>query len=272
MYTITPTPLAPKRPEGFRIPFLVACSLLSILVMIVAAGAITGITHVRGSAHQAVTVDGQLSRWASVIATQTLESRRYEKDFFLNIAEPPARADYLAKWHVATTALNQAIVAFAAAATTPDDQQQAARWHQEVAQYTQDFGQIAQAVTDGHLSNAQAANDAFMPFKENIRVLTESSVTVANHEAMLAIETSATLDATGTRTTWLVGLLAALALSIAVGYGLLETVSFRHSCIDCTLRLPIHQWIGGAHRCHTCDLRRLADLINAADTRQRSEE
>ncbi len=271
MYSITPSPLTPTRPAGLRLQLLIACGLLSVIVAIVSVGALEGIAHIRVSAHQAVAVDGQLSRLASEVTTQTLESRRYEKDFFLNVADPRARADYLAKWQTTSTALDQAIAAFAANAATAEDKQQAARWRQQVSHYIQDFEQIARAVTDGHITTSQAANTAFLPSKENIRALTESSVAFADNEAALAVRTSTTLEASGTRTSWLVGLLAALALTVTVGYGAVNTVSFRRFCTDCGAWLPLSQWFGGEHRCRGCDLRRLARLIDEAETRERSE-
>lgn len=88
--THAPAPLAPRRPDGLRRQLLIACGLLGVLVAIVAAGAIKGVSNVRSSARKAIAVDGQLSRLASEVATQTLESRRYEKDFFLNVADSRA--------------------------------------------------------------------------------------------------------------------------------------------------------------------------------------
>jgi rRNA maturation endonuclease Nob1 len=269
--TLTPAPLTPRRPDGFRLPLLIACAVLSLLVVIVAAGAIAGISSVRSSAREAVTVDGQLSRLASEVATQTLESRRFEKDFFLNVADPRARSDYLAQWQTATAALDQVITAFAAAATTAEDQQQAARWRVQAADYTRAFGQVARAVADGRIASAQAANAAFTPFKENVRLLTESSVAIADHKASLAVEASATLETSGARAIWLVGLLAAIALMAAIGYGTADIVSFRRRCVDCETRLPLRRWFGGAHRCDSCELHHLAHLIEEAERRRGSK-
>lgn len=272
MYSTPPTPLLPKRPDGSRIQLLVAYGLLSVLVATVAASALGGIATVRDTVHQVVAIDGQLSWLASDVATQALESRRYEKDFFLNVADPRAQAEYLAKWHTSVLALDQAIAAFAAAAPTPEDQQQAARWRTQAARYAKDFGQIARAVAEGHIRTSAAANEAFTPFKENIRILTESSAAVADRNAAREVAASAALDATGARTNWLVGLLAALAVLVAVGVGAADLVPIRRSCVDCNAWLPLRQWISGEHRCYSCTLRRLARLIDDAETRQRRKD
>jgi methyl-accepting chemotaxis protein len=269
MYSMTPAPLLPKRRDGLHLPILIACGLLSILVAAMTTLSLKSIMQVSGFAHEAVDVDGQLSRLASDVANQTLESRRYEKDFFLNVEDSYVRQDYLTKWSKSAQALDHAIAAFSAAASTPEDQQQATSWHREASQYITDFKQVAQAVNNGHIITSEDANEAFTPFKENIRILTDSSVAIADQKATLAEQTSTTIAATGTRTIWLVGLLGFVALSVAVGYGIADTLSFGRYCVDCNEHLPIDKWFGGEHRCLQCELHRLARLINQAAARKR---
>ena len=264
MHTIIPSPLMPRRPNRLRIPIPIAFGLLSVLVTTMAA---VVLWHM----YQASAVDGQLSSLASEVATQTLESRVYEKDFFLNIADPRARIDYLAKWQITSTALDQAIAAFAAAATTAQDQQQAARWREQDADYAKDFGQIARAVADGSVTSPQAANVAFTPFKANVRVLTESSVEIAERKAALERETSARLESIGARTIGLIGLLAAIIVIVTVVYSAPDTARLRRRCVECDGPLPLRHWFGGEHLCRRCGWRRLARLAAEAEERHRSE-
>src|SRR5262245_49702331 len=160
MYPAIPPSLPPKRQFGLRLQLMVAFGLLSVLVAAVSGTALWGLFSVRESARQAVAVDGQLSRLASKVATQTLESRRYEKDFFLNIGDLSARDDYLAKWRANRTALEQAIAAFDAAATIPEDKQQAAQWREQVSSYERDVEQIVSGVADGRITTSVGANEA----------------------------------------------------------------------------------------------------------------
>jgi methyl-accepting chemotaxis protein len=216
--------LALRRQFGLRLQLMVAFGLLSILVAAVAAIALWGLFSVRESARQAVAVDGQLNRLASEVATQTLESRRYEKDFFINVQDAFKRADYLKKWQSAYTALDQAIMGFSEAATevgTAEDQEQVARWRDQAARYHEDFEQLARAVADGRITTTQGADAAFTPFKLSIQDLTEWSVVVAERKAITAREAEATLVATSARTIWLVGPLATVALVIAITWSLL---------------------------------------------------
>jgi hypothetical protein len=141
MYTVAPSPLTPRQSSGLRFDLLIICGFLSVVMAAACALALVGIASVRDTAREAVAVDGRLSQLASEVARQSLESRRYEKDFFLNAADPPMRSGYLVKWHTTSAQLDQAITAFAVAATAPEDQQQATRWRIQAAQYEQAFEQ-----------------------------------------------------------------------------------------------------------------------------------
>jgi len=271
MHIFNPSPPIPRQSDRLSTQILIGFGLLGLLVAAMATVALGGIASVRGSVREALDVDEKLSQLASEVSTQTLESRRYEKDFFLNAANQDARDNYLAKWQTAVGALDQAIAAFAAAATTAEDQQQASNWHEQVIQYNRDFGQIARLLKDGSLNSPQAANTAFAPFKENIRILAESSAQIADRKATLARTTSSLLEATSTRAIWSVGLLAALALLIAVGYSSINTTILRHYCEDCNTQLSFRRWLAREHVCSNCGLQRLAQQIDEAEKRRRSK-
>ena len=268
MYTSTPSPLIPGRPHGLRTQLLVALVIVSLLVALAATGALSSTLSVRDSAREAIMIDGRLSQLASEVATQTLESRGYEKDFFLNVADPHARSGYLAKWRTSVTAIEHAIAAFASTATAPEDQRQAEIWRAQLSQYGSHFQQVEGMVDQGEIATPAAANAAFAPFKETIRLLTESAEEVAERKATAADATSATLESTGTRATTFIALLAALALMMIVAYGAADMVPFRRYCVACDARLPFRHWFGGEHYCRRCELRRLEQQIADAERRQ----
>src|SRR5690349_21330394 len=107
--TASPTPFRTRL--GVRFQLIAAFGLLVALAVAILGVALWGLGRVQDSARQATEIDGQMSRLASEVGTQTLLARRYEKDFFLNVADASARADYLTKWHQASTALDSAIEA-----------------------------------------------------------------------------------------------------------------------------------------------------------------
>ena len=109
-----------------------------------------------------------------------------------------------------------------------------------------------------------------MPFQKSMRILADSSVEIADHKTILMAETNAILDVVGARVIWLVGPLVVMALMAAVGYGAADTTRFHRRCVDCSARLHLKQWLGGAHRCPRCELHRLARLIDEAEKRHAS--
>src|SRR3569832_320710 len=114
--TSSSTPLSTRL--GVRSQLVGAFSLLVALAVTILGVALWGLGHVQDSAHQATEIDGRMSRLASDVATQTLLARRYEKDFFLNIADSSARTDYLTKWRQTSTALDNTKKTKTTAATT----------------------------------------------------------------------------------------------------------------------------------------------------------
>jgi methyl-accepting chemotaxis protein len=224
VYPAHPAPKSFRLQFGLRLQLLIAFGVLSLLVAAVAGIALWGLLSVRDSGRQAAAVDGRLSQLASDVALQALQSRRYEKDFFMNIEDTTKRADYLAKWKAAFAALDKSIVEFDEAVTeteAAEDQQHATRWREQAARYQQDFTQIEHAVAEGRIANAQVANAAFTSSKMNIQDLTEWSLVTAKRKAATAREASDAMEATGARTIWLVGLLAGVALFIAIIWSML---------------------------------------------------
>ena len=47
-----------------------------------------------------------------------------------------------------------------------------------------------------------------------------------------------------------------------------DAARWRIYCHDCDARLPFRQWFAGERRCRSCDLRRLALLIDEAEARR----
>jgi methyl-accepting chemotaxis protein len=177
--------------------------------------ALWGLGRVQDQAHQAAEIDGRMSRLATEVGTQTLLTRRYEKDFFLNIADSNARADYLTKWRQASTALDGAIEAFAAAATTTDDQPQVRQWREVSAQYKQGFSEITRGVEEGRFTTPQAANAGLVPFKDSIRSLTDTLVAIGASKIAIAATAEDVLQKGVASTQWQLLLIGVLALAIA---------------------------------------------------------
>src|ERR1043165_6922920 len=98
---------------GLRAQLMLALGLLTLLTIGVAGAALWGVSAITASSHQAMEVDGRMSRLADQIAIQTLLTRRYEKDLFINLGDTEARSTAEHNWRIADADLKQAVEAFA---------------------------------------------------------------------------------------------------------------------------------------------------------------
>jgi rsbT co-antagonist protein RsbR len=215
------TSLARMPHLGLRLQLTFALGLLAALVIAVTLSALLGVRHLHATARQAVAMDSRLSRLSSEIAIQTLLCRRYEKDLFLNLADAKARAGYLAQWNRAYDDLGVAIGAFAAIATAPDDTEQVATWRAQWKSYRSAFVQVQQAIDDGIIKTPEGANRALAPFKDAIRILTDTATTVAQRNAERAEQAEVTLEQEASLVTWRILGFGALAALLALGWSLL---------------------------------------------------
>jgi PAS domain S-box-containing protein len=171
---------------SFRHKLHVAFGLFFLFLMLVTGGGLWSLLHLRTVVQQAVEVDGRLSRLSSQVAIQALLCRRYEKDFFLNIGDGLAEADYSIKWDTAAAGLDQAIQAFGTTATTAEDRQQVLTWQTESLRYQQAFAQLRQVIGEQQITDPAQANSAITPFKDTIRTLTDSATGTAQRKNRLA--------------------------------------------------------------------------------------
>ena len=77
---------------------LAFATLVAIALALAGAG-YWGLSNVAATAEHILTVDVASADTAGQVHAAALELRRYEKDYFLNIANPKLRDEYLQKWH-----------------------------------------------------------------------------------------------------------------------------------------------------------------------------
>jgi methyl-accepting chemotaxis protein len=221
MITPITTPIPSTPSFSLRLQLTLAFGLLCVLMTIVGAATLWGIFSLSAAANQAVEVDGYLSRLSSDVSIKTLLCRRYEKDFFLNLADQKTRNDYLTKWNNAFTGLNQAIGGFDAAATKPEDKQLAATWRKDSAAYQTAFLSVVQQIENNTIATSADANAALTPSKDSIRRLTDTSTATAESSEVAAQQAAKTLADSSTQTTWMVVALLVLILLAAIVWSIL---------------------------------------------------
>lgn len=192
-----------------------AFGLLTALLLVVIAVAISSLAYMRSITTHAIEVDGQMSHLANDIASQTLLCRRYEANMFLNVADSSMRSYYMIMWKGAQQNLDIAVAAFAKAATMPEDQQQAREWIDQSKSYTSVILSIDRQVTAGTITTPQHIQAAFSSAEEPIRQFTTTALTVAQRKSAAARESQADLEVSTDRAIRMLTLTAMLTICIA---------------------------------------------------------
>ncbi len=204
----------------FRLRLTLSLVFVCVLVAALAGAALWGIVSLREAARQAA-LNHRASRLANDVALQALQSRRFEKDFFLTAGNIAAQEGPLQRWHEANIALRGAIKAFEDSATGEPDRDQAARWRDAWASYTRGFGRVEIAISQGRIQDPQDAVATFAPFQETIQQMTDEAVRRAEARSGSAGQAFEGLERVGAQTLVAVSAIAAVALLVALLWSLL---------------------------------------------------
>lgn len=236
---------------GSRLQFILGFAFLSFLLASVVLASTYSFSRIRTQTHQTIQSDVRLSQLADRVANTTLLCRRYEKDMFLNVADPQQRSEYLTKWEAAFTKLQSAITTFEQAAVTSSDTAQASTWRVESQRYQRAVLDVEQAIRAGTITTPGAANAALAPAKDSIRTLTDTALSTAESKAVLADQANAELNRMMLLSLYLVVGLGALALVVAIVWsgilvmrllrpiGALQATSNKLAAGDFTARVPV---------------------------------
>lgn len=236
---------------GSRLQFILGFAFLSFLLASVVLASTYSFNRMRAQTYETIEIDVRLSQLADRVANATLLCRRYEKDIFLNIADPQQHSDYMTKWEAAFTTLQSAITTFEQAAVTSDDTAQVSTWRAESQLYQRAVLDVDQAIRAGTITSPSAANAALAPAKDPIRTLTDTALSTAESKAALAEQANAELNRMMLLSLYLVDGLGVLAIVVAVIWsgilltrllrpiGALQATSNKLAAGDFTARVPV---------------------------------
>ncbi len=239
---------------GLRQRLWFALGVLALLVIVLAVAALLAVRSIRAAAHEAVAVDGMLSRLASDVAIKAQAARRYDQSYFLHVDRPDERATYLQAWEQAAGRLEQAIAAFAAAAREEPDRRQARLWQAAFDLYGEGFRSVVAAVETGVINTPRQADIQFSTYQQNIETLGDLSVGFAARKAAKASATASTLDTTVRLVNLGLGLTGTIAVILALAWCVL---------LPGGLMRPIVNLTGVANRLATGDLAARTRLTGA---------
>jgi len=141
------------------------------LALALAASGYWGLSNVTATAETILTVDVAAAETSGQVQAETLNLRRFEKDYFLNVADAAKRADYLAKWKTDYQDVIEHLDTLHRLVRTDQERSKVSAMRGALAGYDEGFEKVRDAVERGVLTQPAECNRAIEPFKDHIRTL-----------------------------------------------------------------------------------------------------
>ncbi|MCL2449343.1 MAG: hypothetical protein FWD17_10370 [Polyangiaceae bacterium] len=150
---------------------LIGVGLMAFLVVAVALSGGLGLRQVVSRTQDILVRDAHVSEEALQAHVATLQLRRFEKDYFLNMGAPDVQAGYLKKWQKAHEQLLGRLDALEKLVPSQEDRATLQSMRDDLSAYLAGFEQVRGAADRGDLKTPQAANIAITQFKDAIHHL-----------------------------------------------------------------------------------------------------
>lgn len=198
-----------------------AFTVALILVGIVAGAGFWGLSQMVSTVDAILNRDAKLMEHASDLEARTLNLRRYEKDIFLNVADPEKVAEYAAKWKSAHTEALANLDALQKLSSA-EDVSSIESMRRDLSTYATGFEGVLDGIEARKILTPADANEAMTPFKDDIRRLdTVSSEFAAKNVQRMNAKGQTVLDAESrTRMTmWVIciaGIIVVFAMTVLI--------------------------------------------------------
>jgi methyl-accepting chemotaxis protein len=153
---------------GKRLGLAFGISIL--LVAVVAVAGFWGLSETVQTTYAILHQDAKMMEQASQAQANGLGLRRFEKDLFLNIGDAQKEADYTDKWNKEHSELTQNLTTLDRL-SAPEDKETLRVLLADLSTYTIGFQSVTQRISDKQIKTPAAANQAMVPYKDDIRRL-----------------------------------------------------------------------------------------------------
>ena len=150
---------------------MAAFAVLTALILVVATSSFFAMRAVSGQASHALRVNAKTSEGAARAIADLGDLRRYEKDYFINMGDAKAEADYNAKWTAARDSFLRNVDDIQQSVDTDREREQVRDARVQFSQYESGFRAIQERIKRHDLKTAQEANDAGAAFKDAVHKL-----------------------------------------------------------------------------------------------------
>jgi methyl-accepting chemotaxis protein len=226
-----------------------AFGTLVLLALAVAASGYWGLSNVTATAETILTVDVAAAEASGQVQAETLNLRRYEKDYFINVADTAKRAEYLTKWKKEFQDVQDELEKLQGLVRTDSERAKVSAMRSALTGYDQGFERVREAVERRELTDPASCNHALEPFKDHIRSL-EANARIFRSENLRGVQDE--IQHQNSRSILAMNVLAALVTVISIVLSLIITRS---------VTVPLGEVVQIAERVAQGDLRvKLGDV------------
>jgi len=220
-----------------------AFATLVALALALAGSGYWGLSNVSSTAEHILNVDVAAADTAGQVHASALQLRRFEKDYFLNVANPKLRDEYTQKWHGQREQMAQLLDKLNGLVAHDNERARIVAMRTALAAYDEGFEKVRDLVQAGTVTTPADANQALVPFKDKIRGV-ENNADVFRSESLQ--ETHQLIKEQTGRSTMLMGVIVTLATIISVVLSVFITRS---------VTVPLEEIVAAAERVARGDLR-----------------
>ncbi len=204
----------------------IAFLAMLVITLGVAFSGYRGMDKISSATMEMLAGDREAGRVADDARAWSLDLRRFEKDFFLNIGNPDKQAAYLREW-------SQAVESFkgdlGTLSTLVDEAERAqiVGMRRELDTYVAAFARIQDAVRAGTITTPQEGNTAMIPVKDSVRVLADTMDQLAekHQKAMQAQKGVIEGISTAARNAMAVIVLLGIAIGVVVSIAITRSIT-----------------------------------------------
>jgi methyl-accepting chemotaxis protein len=234
---------------GMRL--LVALGLMSLLVVAVAFSGHLGLQHMETSTQEFLLRDAHLAEAALEARASTLELRRYEKDFVVNIGAPAVQEDAINKWSSAYQEIVAHLDDLDHLVKSSQDHLTLESMRSYLATYKSGLDSVREKMRRGDIATPQSADAATGVYKDVVDQLEETARAIGGASNVRMGERVALLKADARET----HVEMVVASILAVGVAILMSVRLSRS-----ITLPLRQAVDLARRIATGERTELPDV------------
>jgi twitching motility protein PilJ len=203
---------------GMRVGQKLLVAFASVIVIFAIAIGFSLITSGQNQAdvRNVLEVQGKIAEHSAAARANTGDLRRFEKDTFLNLANPKSVTDYEAKWADVEKSLTGRLDSLDRLVSAPEDKELLAGMRAGLTRYETGLREVLGGIRAGQIKEPAAANEAIIPYKDAIRSLEENAKNLAAKYNEVMNQRGEEVQSRASRANIVVVVASLLALALAV--------------------------------------------------------